>query len=126
MGPNFELGVTVSSPELGGDINRTLLNGGFSAAWRSANWMFTGNTWLTGRLDEGDARNWVVGVQATASQLGTRGWQFRILAEGSHELDLDRDPTEFFGDEEERLLPQVLMLHQVIDERLRKRDGRSA
>jgi hypothetical protein len=93
LGPRYRLGMTVSLPELGGDIQRVLFDGVYSTAWRLGNWMVTGDGWIQGRLDDGDPRNWVAGVQAAASMLGTSGWQFRIFAEGSRELDLDRQLT---------------------------------
>jgi len=93
MGPNFELGMTVSTPQLGGDATRLLTNGSVSTVWRSGNWMITGDGWFRGRWDDGDPRNWVAGIQATASQIGTRGLQARIYVEGSHELDLDQQLT---------------------------------
>jgi hypothetical protein len=93
MGPNFRLGMTASTPDLGGDVTRILFDGSFSGVWRAGKWLFTGDAWAFGRLDEGDPRNWMAGVQATASQLGTRGLQARIFIEGSRELDLDRQLT---------------------------------
>jgi hypothetical protein len=93
LGPTFRLGATLSTPETGGDIERMLLDGALSVAARSDDWVFAGNSWFEGRFDEGDPRNWFLGLQATASMLGDRGWQFRLLAEVSHEPDLDRQLT---------------------------------
>jgi hypothetical protein len=93
MGPNFQVGVTVSTPQLGGDMTRVLTDGSVSRVWRSGNWMITGNGWFRGRWDDWDPRSWVAGIQATASEIGTRGLQARILVEGSHELDLDQQLT---------------------------------
>jgi hypothetical protein len=93
LGPTFRLGATLSLPSLGGDIERLLIDGDISAAHRRGRWILTGDAFLSGRFDEGDPRDWVFGVQATASQLGTRGWQLRVFAQASHELDLDRQLT---------------------------------
>ena len=93
LGPNLELGMTVSLPELGGDVTRLLADGSVSVVWRSGNWMITGDSWFRGRLDEGAARNWTVGLQAAASRVGVRGLQARLFVEGSHELDLDQQLT---------------------------------
>jgi NOL1/NOP2/fmu family ribosome biogenesis protein len=93
LGPNLALGMTVSLPELGGDVTRLLTDGSLTTVWRSGNWMITGDSWFRGRLDGSDPRNWVVGIQAAASQIGTRGLQARIFIEGSHELDLDQQLT---------------------------------
>ncbi len=38
-------------------------------------------------------RNWVVGAWIGAAQLGRRGWQLRLLADASRDLDLDRQLT---------------------------------
>jgi len=93
FGPRYRVGLTVSLPELGGDTARLLLDGRYSSTWRAGGWIVTGDGWLQGRFDDGDPHNWLAGLQATLSKLGTRGWQFRLLAEGSHELDLDRQLT---------------------------------
>lgn len=90
MGPNFELGMTVSTPQLGGDVTRVLTNGSVSKVWRTGNWMMTGDAWFHGRWDDGAPRNWVAGIQAGATQIGMRGFQARIFVEGSHELDRDQ------------------------------------
>jgi hypothetical protein len=93
LGPSFQVGATLSTPEFGGDIERLLLDGGLSAATRCNDWVFEGNSWFAGRFDEGDPRDWYFGLEATASMLGDRGWQFRLLAEISHASDLDRQLT---------------------------------
>ncbi len=93
MGPNFSLGATLSAPELGGDRRRLLLDGGLTTSRRFGGWVASGSAWFRGRLEDGGPRDWLVGGQATAAQLGPRGWQFRLLIEGSHELDLDRQLT---------------------------------
>jgi hypothetical protein len=93
LGSSFRAGVTLSAPEIGGDINRALFDGRYSGSWRLDTWIITGNGWFEGRIDDGDPRNWLAGGQITASMLGTRGWRCRLLVEGSHELDLERQLT---------------------------------
>jgi len=90
MGPNVSLGTIVSLPAFGGDIDRYLFDGRFDAGFRSGNWLALTNAWFEGRIDDGDPANWVLGVSAGASQLGRRGFQFRVLFENSYRLDLDR------------------------------------
>jgi hypothetical protein len=93
LGPNFSAGVTWSRPEFGGDIPRWLFDGAASAAWRRNGWLVLGKAWFEGRIDDGDPRNWIAGAQVGLAQLGRSGWQARLLAETSHELDLDRQLT---------------------------------
>jgi hypothetical protein len=93
MGPNLQLGATFSDSQTGGDITRVLVNGSVSRVWRSGNWMVTSDGWFRGRWDDWEPRNWVGGIQAAVSQIGTRGLQARLLVEGSHELDLDQQLT---------------------------------
>ena len=52
-----------------------------------------GDAWLSGRVEDVGIRNMVAGVQLGAAQLGASGWQIRLLAETSHELDTDRQLT---------------------------------
>jgi hypothetical protein len=93
LGPNFKIGVTLSAPALGGDINRVLFDGVFSVGRHRGRWLLMGDAWTSGRFDEGEPRNVLAGVQLTASQIGHRGFQFRFLVDASHELDLDRQLT---------------------------------
>lgn len=93
LGPNFNVTSTFSSPRFGGDRDRVLLSGGWHAAKRHGGWLLLGDTWLSGRFEEGTFRNVLAGFQVGAAQLGPRGWQLRLVTEGSHELDLDRQLT---------------------------------
>jgi hypothetical protein len=93
LGPNIRLGSTLSLPEFGGDLERVLVDGSLSVARSQGSWLITGDGWFEGRFDSGDPANWLVGVQVTATELGSRGWQLRLYAETSHELDLDRQLT---------------------------------
>jgi len=90
LGPDYDLGLTVSLPELGGDVDRLLFDGTLSTALEAGPWLLVGNSWFEGRLDQGDMRNWVVGFQAIATQLGPRGLQARLMVESSYELDRER------------------------------------
>jgi hypothetical protein len=93
FGPNIALTAVFSSPALGGDRNRLLASGGAHGARRRGDWLFLGDVWFSGRLEEGEVRNLVTGFQVGAAQLGTRGWQARLLVEDSRRLDLDRQLT---------------------------------
>ena len=93
LGPNFSVSTVVSGPRFGGDRNRLPVVAGAHAARQRGRWLFLGDTWLSGRWEDSDARNLVAGVQLGAAQLGPRGWQIRLLAEGSHALDADRQLT---------------------------------
>jgi len=93
FGPNFALTTAFSSPTFGGDRKRLLAAGGAHAARRRGDWLFLGDVWFSGRLEEGESRNLVAGFQVGAAQLGTRGWQARLLVESSHRLDLNRQLT---------------------------------
>ncbi len=93
FGPNFALTTVFSSPAFGGDRKRLLTAGGAHVARRRDDWLFLGDVWFSGRLEQGEARNLVTGFQVGAAQLGKRGWQVRLLAETSHRLDLHRQLT---------------------------------
>jgi hypothetical protein len=93
LGPNFSLTAIASSPTFGGDRQRLLTAGRARGASQRGRWLLLGDTWFSGRLDEGETHNFVAGIQLGAAQLGTSGWQIRFLAEGSHRLDRDRQLT---------------------------------
>ena len=93
LGPNLAAGLTVSLPALGGDVPRLLLDGRFDMAHRRGDWLLLGEASIEGRVDDGDAQNLVVGAWIGAAQLGRRGWQLRLLADVSRDLDLDRQLT---------------------------------
>jgi hypothetical protein len=81
LGPNLDVGVVASLPAFGGDIERFLFDGRVSAATRRGNWLYLAKGWWSGRIDDGQARNVLAGVQVAASQLGRRGWQGRLRVE---------------------------------------------
>jgi hypothetical protein len=93
LGPNFSLGAILSSPTFGGDRNRVLMAGRGRAARQLGRWLVLGDTWFSGRVEDGDTYNLVAGLQIGAAQLGSRGLQARLLVEGSHHLDSDRQLT---------------------------------
>jgi hypothetical protein len=93
LGPNFKFGATFSGPALGGDISRVLFDGLFSIAGHRGRWLLMGDAWLSGRFDRSDPQDVLLGVQLAAVQIGERGFQFRLLADASHELQLDRQLT---------------------------------
>ena len=93
LGPNFSLGTILSSPTFGGDRERLLMAGRAHAAQQRGNWLFLGDTWFSGRLEDGSAHNMVVGIQLGAAQLGSHGLQMRLLVEESRRLDGDRQLT---------------------------------
>jgi len=93
LGPNFRLSTTFSHPTFGGDRQRVLLAGELHAAGRLDRWLILGDAWLSGRVENGETRNLVVGARVGAAQLGRRGWQLRLYGETSHGLDLDRQLT---------------------------------
>lgn len=93
LGPNLSAGVTFSAPALGGDSNRVLYDGTLSVARHRGLWLLLGDAWLSGRFDGSQAANVVFGMQLAASQIGRRGFQFRLLFDDSYELDLDRQLT---------------------------------
>jgi hypothetical protein len=93
LGPNFRFGLVFSTPTFGGDVNRVVFDGEFSVGRHRNNWLLLGSAWTSGRFDEGEPRNVVAGMQLAAAQIGRRGFQFRLLVDASHELDLDRQMT---------------------------------
>jgi hypothetical protein len=93
LGPNFFINATFSAPAVGGDIKRILVESRFSIARHSGRWLVLGDAWGSGRIDEGDPRNLLIGGQVAAAQIGERGFQLRLLVEATHELDLDRQLT---------------------------------
>jgi hypothetical protein len=93
LGPNFGVTAAYSSPFFGGDRRRVLVAGRVHAASQRGQWLILGDTWISGRLEDGAAHNLVAGVQVGAAQLGERGLQMRLLVEGSRRLDRDRQLT---------------------------------
>jgi hypothetical protein len=93
FGPNFGLSAVFSSPSFGGDRQRLLMAGRAHAAGQRGRWLVLGDTWFSGRLEDGDAHNLVAGLQVGAAQLGKSGLQTRLLVEGSQRLDRDRQLT---------------------------------
>ncbi len=93
LGPNFSLGATASLPQFGGDRKRLPFAGAAHKAIHRKKWLFLGDVWFSGRLEEDGARNLYGGFQLGGAQLGPRGWQMRLLVEDSHELALDRQLT---------------------------------
>jgi hypothetical protein len=90
LGPNFDLATIVSLPEFGGDRQRLMLAGAGHIAQQRGKWLLLGDAWFSGRLEEHETHNLVAGFQIGAAQLGHRGWQVRLFAEGSRRLDRDR------------------------------------
>jgi hypothetical protein len=93
LGPNFRVGLTFSAPNLGGDVHRLVFDGALSVGRHRGSWLLLADAWASGRFDEGDPANVVAGIQLAAAQIGERGFQLRLLADVSHELDLDRQIT---------------------------------
>jgi hypothetical protein len=60
---------------------------------RRGQWLVLGEARIEGRVDDGDFQSWVAGAWIGAAQLGRRGWQLRLLADASRDLDLDRQLT---------------------------------
>jgi len=87
LGPNFRAGLTTSLPAFGGDVRRFLLDAQFAMGRRSGRWLYLGNAWTSGRFDPGGPANWRIGAQVSAAQVGTRGWQMRLMAETTHRAD---------------------------------------
>jgi hypothetical protein len=93
LGPNFSVSTVFSSPGTGGDQRRLVFEADGRAARRSGQWLLLGDVWISGRHEAPGARNLVAGLQLGAAQLGPTGWQLRLLAETSHELDGHRQLT---------------------------------
>ena len=93
LGPNFFASTVFSAPGTGGDQRRVLFDLGAHAALQRGKWLVLGDAWLSGRHEEAGFRDLVAGFQIGAAQLGRRGLQLRLLAETSHELDLNRQFT---------------------------------
>jgi len=93
LGPNFQVGITFSTPALGGDVNRVVYDGAVTASRHRDGWLLMTEGWFSGRFDEGEPRNVIAGAQLALARIGERGFQFRLLADISHELDLDRQLT---------------------------------
>ena len=90
LGPDIRFGLTYSSPAFGGDTTRLLFEGGARVGDTAGNWLLLGDGWFSGRMDGNGAQNVVMGLKLGAAQLGTHGWQARLLAETSSQLALDR------------------------------------
>jgi hypothetical protein len=93
LGPNLGLSAIFSAPAFGGDQKRLVMAGQAHAARQFGRWLVLGDTWFSGRLEDGGTHNLVAGFQIGAAQLGSRGLQTRFLVEGSHRLDNDRQLT---------------------------------
>ncbi len=93
LGPNFDAGVTVSLPTFGADEKRYVFDGRFSTAVRDGDNLFLGKAWTSGRFDPAGLRDAVLGLQIAGTQLGTHGWQGRLMVEDSHHLDRNRQLT---------------------------------
>lgn len=93
LGPNFKFGATFSGPALGGDISRVLFDGLFSVADHRGRWLLMGDAWLSGRFDRSEPHDVLFGLQLAATQIGERGFQFRLMLDVSHNLQLDRQLT---------------------------------
>jgi hypothetical protein len=90
LGPNLELSTTFSTPAFGGDQRRILFSGAAHAATRRGGWLLLGDGWFSGRLESAGSQDVVAGMQLGAAQLGSRGFQLRLMAETSHQLALNR------------------------------------
>ncbi len=93
LGPNFSLGAVASLPIFGGDIDRYLFDGTFDVGLHRGRWLMLGKAWFSGRIDNGEGKNWIAGASVVVSQLGKRGFQFRALYENSHRLDRNQQLT---------------------------------
>jgi len=93
LGPNFSASTVFSAPGTGGDRRRTVFDVGAHAARQRGAWLMLADAWLSGRHEETGFRDLVTGIQLAAAQLGRRGFQVRLLAETSRQLDRDRQMT---------------------------------
>lgn len=94
LGPNLEVGMTASAPELGGDRRRLVVDAELEVARLHRDRLLVlGSAWLSGRFEEDGVRNGVAGIELAAAQLGRRGFQGRLLVEHGHDLDRDRQLT---------------------------------
>lgn len=87
FGHTIRAGLTLSPPETGGDIARTVFDGTWSYRKQSGGWLLLGDVWTSGRLDGRSPANVVTGFQVAASRLGLRGWQFRLKVDEGTDLD---------------------------------------
>ncbi|MCD4748062.1 MAG: hypothetical protein K8R59_01705 [Thermoanaerobaculales bacterium] len=93
FGTSLTAGLTLSLPEFGGDVQRLVLDSAWDYSHRAGDWLVLSKLWLNGRSDEGKVANLVGGFQIALSQLGPKGWQFRLFAEDSSNLDRERQLT---------------------------------
>ena len=93
LGPNYSLTAVASTSATGGDRARLPISGRIHTGRQRGSWLMLGDAWLSGRIEKQSGENVVAGIQIAAAQLGTRGWQGRLLIEDSHRLDLDRQLT---------------------------------
>lgn len=93
MGPNVSISALFSDPAFGGDRQRVLAGAAVRAAGRRGRWLVLGDGWLSGRWEDGEARNVVAGFQLGVAQIGPKGWQGRLLVEDARALDADRQLT---------------------------------
>jgi hypothetical protein len=93
LGPNLHLGATFSAPAFGGDRSRVLLDGRASVRRRAGSWIVLGDVIGEGRIEDAGLVNGILGVQVGAVQLGAQGWQLRLRADVSRELDENRQLT---------------------------------
>ena len=93
MGPNFSASTVVSTPATGGDRKRILYAFGAHVARQKGRWLLLGDAWLSGRYEDAGIRNLLAGIQLAGAQLGPSGFQARLLAETSRDLDLNHQLT---------------------------------
>ncbi len=93
LGPDFSASTVISHPTFGGDSWRLPFTSRLHAGVRRGPWLVLADVWTSGRLQDGGTANLVSGFQISAGQLGSRGWQARLLTEDSNGLDLDRQLT---------------------------------
>jgi hypothetical protein len=87
LATEIDLGMTVSASVFGGDRRRLVIDGTISRAWQYDRWVLLTSAWESGRIESSGIANLVVGCEIAMSQLGPRGWQARLRAETSDNLD---------------------------------------
>ncbi len=93
LGPRASLNLVFSLPAFGADQRRLLLESRYHRASLKNGWVLMGDAWASGRWENHGAANLRSGIQLAAAQLGSGGWQARLLVEGSRRLDRELQLT---------------------------------
>jgi len=87
LGPNYSIHTTCSLPGLGDGRRREPFDARFHRGWRRGRWLFINDLWTSGRWESPGAENWRTGGQIIVAEIGTQGWQGRLMIENVANAD---------------------------------------